>query len=73
MSEHGDLLVGEGALHAVFIVPEAIVFVVVDLFGSLCFYSVEVVFRQRRVGKVLRVEFAEVILRSLVSSQCGIW
>jgi len=55
VSEHGDLLIGEGTFHAIFVVPESIIFlllVVID-FGSvevICLLDTQLVFRCQEVG-----------------------
>lgn len=60
MSEHCNLLVGQGALRAVRVVAQPIVGFVVVSFS--CFYlwleAVEYVFWRRRVWEVLRMEGA---------------
>ena len=55
MSEHGNLLICEGALRAVRVVAYPIVCFVEVLFGRLCFWlkAVQDVFWRRRVWKVL--------------------
>ena len=62
MSEQGDLLVGEGALHAVFIIAEAIVVFVVVFFLRLFVRIMELMLGKGRGREMLRVKLAEVIL-----------
>ena len=62
MSEQGDLLVGEGALHAVFIIAEAVVIFVIVFFLHLLVRIMEVMLGNRRGREMLRVKLAEVIL-----------
>jgi hypothetical protein len=55
--EHSNLLVSEGARRAVFVVAKASIFLAV-LFYRRFFYTMEDVFRRRRVWEVSGVEIA---------------
>jgi hypothetical protein len=62
MSKDGDFLIGERALHAVCVVAEAVVTVVV-----VCILRfMDVVLGGRRVGEMFRVKLTEVILSTLL-------
>ena len=56
------MLVGEGALHAVFIIAEAVVIFVIVFFLHLLVRIMEVMLGNRRGREMLRVKLAEVIL-----------
>ena len=56
------MLVGEGALHAVFIVAEAVIIFVIVFFLHLFGRIMEVMLGNRRGREMLRAKLAEVIL-----------
>ena len=56
------MLVGEGALHAVFIIAEAVVIFVIVFFLHLLVRIMEVMLGNRRGREMLRMKLAEVIL-----------
>jgi hypothetical protein len=55
--EHSNLLVSEGARRAVFVVAKASIFLAVPFYRRF-FYTMEDVFRRRRVWEVSGVEIA---------------
>lgn len=72
MSEYGDFFVGKGALHAVFVVAEPVIAIVVALMLSLVVTSVNVVLGRGRAWEMFRVELTEVVL-SMLSVLHPIW
>ena len=65
MSKHCDLLVGERALHAVRVVTQVFILlliVIVVLLGRFRFDTMNVLFGRRRVREVFRMKILEVVL-----------
>lgn len=68
VSEHSDLFVGKGALHAIIVVAETVIAVVVVLFLNFIVSGlIKTVVGCRRIGKMFRVEVAKVILDTISS------
>jgi hypothetical protein len=64
VSEHGDLLVGDGALRTVWVVAQTIVLFLVILLGSFRRDTMEKVLGSWRVWEVLCMKCAQIILKS---------